>query len=81
MTSANNVACMKRMGAAQFKQSCLSVLDHLDRDGLVITKHNRPVAKVIPILAEPQSLIGALKRKIKVKGDIFSTGLEWCAES
>jgi prevent-host-death family protein len=72
---------MKKMGAAKFKEQCLSVLDHLDAEGVVITKHGRPVAKVIPIETESASLIGALKGKLRIKGDILSTGLRWDAES
>jgi prevent-host-death family protein len=72
---------MKKMGAAKFKEQCLSVLDHLDAEGIVITKHGRPVAKVIPIETESASLIGALKGKLRIKGDILSTGLRWDAES
>jgi len=72
---------MKKMGAAKFKEQCLSVLDHLDADGVVITKHGKPVAKVIPIETESASLIGALKGKLRIKGDILSTGLRWDAES
>jgi prevent-host-death family protein len=72
---------MKTMGAAEFKERCLSILDRLDADGIVITKHGKPVAKVIPIQAESASLIGALKGKLRIRGDILSTGLRWDAES
>ncbi len=71
----------KRIAAAKFKEQCLSILDRVDRDGIVITKHGQPVAKLIPIEREHRQLIGALKGKIKVKGDIFSTGIRWDAES
>lgn len=72
---------MKKMGAAKFKEQCLSILDHLDAEGIVITKHGRPVAKVIPIETESASLIGALKGKLRIKGNILSTGIRWDAES
>ena len=72
---------MKTIGAAKFKETCLNVLDHLDTNGIVITKHNKPVAKLIPIRIENKNLIGSLKGKIKIKDDIFSTGLEWNAQS
>ena len=35
-----------QISASQFKEQCLSLLDHLDADGLVITKHGKPVAKL-----------------------------------
>jgi prevent-host-death family protein len=72
---------MKKMGAAKFKEQCLSVLDHLDAEGIVITKHGKPVAKLIPIETESASLIGSLKGKLRIKGDVLSTGLRWDAES
>jgi prevent-host-death family protein len=72
---------MKQIGAAQFKQQCLSILDHLGQEGLVITKHGRPVAKIIPIGADSAALIGSLKGKLEIKGNILSTGEHWDAES
>ncbi len=72
---------MKHIGAAKFKQECLSVLDRLSPEGIVITKHGRPVAKLIPIGADSAALIGSLKGKLKIKGDIVSTGLRWDAQS
>lgn len=72
---------MKQVGAAQFKQQCLAILDHLGPEGVVITKHGRPVAKVIPIGADSASLIGCLKGKLEIRGDIMSTGERWDAES
>jgi antitoxin (DNA-binding transcriptional repressor) of toxin-antitoxin stability system len=47
----------------------------------VITKHGRPVAKLIPIQEQSANLIGSMKGKIKIKGDIFSTGVRWNAQS
>jgi prevent-host-death family protein len=64
---------MKWIAAAKFKESCLALLDQVDADGIVITKHGKPVAKLIPYGAEPAPLIGSLAKKIRVKGDISST--------
>ena len=72
---------MRTMGAAKFKEQCLSVLDEVDQDGVVITKHGRPVAKLIPISAESGTLIGALEGKLRINGEILSTGLRWHAQS
>lgn len=72
---------MKRIGAAKFKEQCLAILDHVDPDGILITKHGRPVAKLMPVQFEFASLIGKYKDKIKVKGNIFTTGIKWNAES
>lgn len=72
---------MKRIAAAKFKESCLALLDEVDAEGIVITKHGKPVAKLIPYATESSSLIGSLSKKLKVKGDILSTGEAWHAES
>lgn len=72
---------MKQMPAAKFKEQCLAILDDVDEDGIVITKRGKPVAKLIPIRSESAELIGALKGKLEIKGDILSTALSWHAES
>jgi len=72
----------KTLNASEFKAKCLSILDNLGPEGLVITKHGRPVARVTPIRPEGNTrLIGAMKGKIRIRGNIFSTGVEWDAES
>ena len=70
---------MKRIGAAKFKEQCLALLDQLDAEGLVITKRGKPVARVLPYESQEGDLIGSLRHKLKVKGDVFTTGLRWDA--
>ena len=72
---------MKVIPASKFKAQCLALLDRVDPEGIVITKHGKPVARLIPVDAEPATLIGSLKGKIRIKGNIFSTGLAWDAQS
>lgn len=72
---------MKSVAAAKFKEQCLTLLDRVDPEGIVITKHGKPVAKLIPLRNDPAELIGSLKGKIRIKGDISSTGLAWNAQS
>lgn len=72
---------MKQIAAARFKEQCLAILDEVDEEGIIITKRGKPVAKLIPIRAESASLIGALADKLRIRGDILSTGLAWRAES
>jgi len=71
---------MRQIAAAKFKEQCLALLDEVDPDGIVITKRGKPVAKLIPFASNPASLIGSLKGKLHIKGDILSTGLRWDAE-
>ena len=72
---------MKTIGAAEFKEQCLALLDQLDSEGLIVTKHGKPVARVIPYEQRWADLICSLRHKITVEGDIFSTGIRWDAES
>ncbi len=72
---------MKTIGAAKFKEQCLALLDHLDAEGLIVTKHGKPVARVVPYAYEGVDLIGSLRHKVKVKGDVFTTGLKWDANA
>jgi prevent-host-death family protein len=69
----------KRVGAAQFKEQCLQLLDELSPEGLVITKRGKPVARLIPFERSGVNLIGILKGRIRVRGDIESTGVTWNA--
>ncbi len=72
---------MVEISASKFKEQCLSILDHLEPQGLIVTKHGKPIARLLPIDSSPASLIGSMKGKVKVSGDVFSTGLDWNAES
>lgn len=72
---------MTRISASKFKEQCLSLLDRVGPDGFLITKHGKPVARVVPVRSDSRHLIGALKGKIKIKGDIQNTGVAWDAES
>jgi prevent-host-death family protein len=71
----------KTLGASQFKAQCLSLLDEVGPDGIIITKRGKPVAKLIPIGAECAALIGSLAGRITIHGDIAGTGVKWDAES
>ncbi|MFI5181394.1 MAG: type II toxin-antitoxin system Phd/YefM family antitoxin [Thermoanaerobaculia bacterium] len=71
---------MKQISAARFKATCLSLLDRVGVDGIIITKRGKPVAKLLPIRTTSAELIGSLKGKVRVQGDTLSTGLRWDAE-
>jgi len=72
----------KTIAASEFKAKCLKILERLDPSGLIITKRGRPIAKVTPIPIEDNlKLVGSMKGKIKIKGDLFSTNIKWNAQS
>ena len=72
---------MKVIGTAKFKEQCLALLDQLDADGLIVTKHGKPVARVIPYDTQGVDLIGSLRHKVNIEGNVFSTGLHWDASA
>jgi prevent-host-death family protein len=72
---------MNTINASKFKEQCLHILGNLNNEGIIITKHGKPVARLIPIEAESTQLIGTLKGKFEIKTDILSTGTTWDAES
>ena len=68
--------------ASEFKAKCLAVLDEVERtrQPVVITKRGKPVAKVIPHVAEKRKLWGLLKDELFIEGDIISPiDIEWDA--
>jgi prevent-host-death family protein len=69
------------IGAGEFKAKCLQLLDDVaaQRGTLVITKHGKPVAKLMPIEPE-QKLFGALKGSVLTATDLVSPiDVEWDA--
>jgi prevent-host-death family protein len=71
---------MKQVSASKFKEQCLALLDRVGPEGIVVTKRGKPVAKLIPFGADSADLIGSLKGKLRIKGEILSTGIKWDAE-
>lgn len=63
------------VSAADFKANCLSLMDEVRDKGteFVITKHNQPVARLVPLLEEAGTrFIGRGAGVITVTGDIVS---------
>jgi len=56
----------KDIPAGEFKARCLKIMDEVaqDRRGVQITKHGKPVARLIPIKEEPGSPFGWLKGSV-----------------
>jgi prevent-host-death family protein len=68
------------MQASSFKARCLAVLDEVERthDSVVITKHGRPVARLVPIDRNEPTL-GSVRLLSDSEDDLFSTGEQWNA--
>jgi prevent-host-death family protein len=66
---------MTPIPATKFKAQCLAILDTVQRKrtSVVISKHGKPVAKLVPIDSEPvPSLLGSMKGTGREIGDIIS---------
>ena len=70
--------------ASKFKQQCLALLDQVatSKVSLVVTKHGRPVARVVPLAddIERKPLMGSVTLLGDKDEDYFSTGEAWEAE-
>jgi len=73
------------INATEFKAKCLRLIDEVaqKREAITITKHGKPVAKVVPIETEkPGSYFGYMAGTIEITGDIISPiEEEWSALS
>ena len=63
---------MKEMPAGEFKAQCLAVMDKVQRTGesVLITKHGKPVAKLVPAPGAPDDIFGYMAGKVRIVGDI-----------
>lgn len=63
----------RRIGAAEFKAHCLEIINEVDRlkTEVVITRHNRPMARLVPVEAPP-GFCGSLAGMIKEEHDLIS---------
>jgi len=65
---------MKKMAAGQFKNRCLAIMDEVQQTGepVLITKHGKPVAKLVPAKKSGEDIFGYMAGKMKIAGDIVS---------
>jgi prevent-host-death family protein len=68
--------------ATEFKSKCLSLMDQVQEklEEVVITKHGKPIAKLVPVQTEVESKspIGFMRGKVTIKDDIVKPlGVDW----
>lgn len=63
---------MKEMNACAFKVRCLAMIDQVRESGepVLITKHGKPVAKLVPVQKTDGDIFGYMAGKVKIVGDI-----------
>jgi prevent-host-death family protein len=69
---------MKTMAAGSFKAQCLAVMDEVQakRETVVITKHGRPVVKLVPADKATDEIYNFLRGKGAVTGNVISPAIE-----
>ena len=70
------------MAASAFKANCLAVMEDVQakHETIVITKHGKPVAKLVPVEPQGDDIFGFLRGKVTITGDVVSPTLsrrEW----
>jgi prevent-host-death family protein len=68
---------MKKMAAGSFKTNCLAVMDEVQakHETVVITKHGKPVAKLVPVNTDTDEIYNFLAGKGTVTGDVVGPAI------
>ena len=77
MNMANDESTIK---ASEFKAKCLKLMDEVAETGkeYVISKNNRPVARLVPYRTRPASLFGIDRDELEILGDVIEPiDVEW----
>ena len=75
---------MRTVKASEFKAKCLKMMDEVAATGepVVITKNGVPISQLIPAKRRPETLFGALKGSVSIRGNIIGpVDAEWDALS
>ena len=68
---------MKKMAAGAFKANCLAVMDEVQakHETVLITKHGKPVAKLVPVNTDVDEIYNFLVGKGTITGDVVSPAI------
>lgn len=73
---------MQEISLSEFCQQCLSLVDRLPAEGIVITRHGQPVARLLPVKRTScADLIGSVPILPDNVGDLSSTDGQWDADA
>lgn len=70
--------------AAEFKAKCLKIMERVAATGreVVVTKHGKPVARLVPAESSATAFVGRLRGTLGERGDLLEgTGETWDAEA
>ena len=68
---------MKKIAAGSFKVHCLAIMDEVQakRETVIITKHGKPVAKLVPVNKDMDEIYDFLGGKGAISGDVIAPAL------
>jgi prevent-host-death family protein len=63
-----------KVSASEFKAKCLRLMDEVKARGaeIVITKHGKPVAKLVPYREKTSVVFGFMKNSVTIVEDVIS---------
>jgi len=71
----------KEIPISEVRERLLSLVHDLPREGVIITRHGNPIAKLMPVRTATADLIGSLKSIITdPDDDLLSAEVRWDAE-
>ena len=73
-TDSGIISSTRTIKASEFKAKCLKIMDEVAESGeeIIITKHGRPVSRLMPYREKPKSLFGRGRGMIEIHGDIVN---------
>ncbi|MDE0375925.1 MAG: type II toxin-antitoxin system prevent-host-death family antitoxin [bacterium] len=77
-------AGVRTIKASEFKARCLKLMDEVAASGeeIVITKHGRPVSRLVPHRTMPETLFGIDRGRFEIVGEIGDPiDVDWEAEA
>ncbi len=65
---------VRTIKTSEFKARCLKLMDEVEESGeeVVITKHGRPVSRLVPFREKPNMPFGRNRDRIRILGDIVA---------
>ena len=65
---------LKTIPAGVFKAKCLGIMDEVQAKSqpVIITKHGKPVVKLVPVTEGRDDIFGFLRDKMTIVGDVVS---------
>ena len=63
--------------AGEFKNRCLALMDEVNETGaeIVITKHGRPVSRLVPAVRSAPYMWGRYREQVRIAGDVVSPAM------